>query len=162
MKKIVSLLVFFALLIWTWTVIHNSPAVGFETHTAIQEKMAELIKQNLLSKRPQSQNLEFSRLWSENLDGNKVRVVFSYKFQELLNSKDQIDQAIDGQAILERLPSEDPSQDNWKMLEIKTTADNVAYRDGSTVSATDAENPGDASVTPTPSPSPTLTPAAHH
>lgn len=140
MKKILSLLVFLSLLVWTWNVIHSTEAVGFETHTAIQEKIAELIKENLQTKKPQSQNLIFTRLWTENLEGNKVRAVFSYRFQETLPSQDKTDQTIDGEAVLVRQPSDDPSIDNWKLIEMKATGDTVTYQEGSTVSAEETDS----------------------
>lgn len=149
MKKILSLVVFVALLVWTWNVIHMSPAIGFETHTAIQEKVMELITQTLKTKRPNAEQLDIIRLWTENLEDSKVKAVFTYKFQEKimgedpsatatnlegeLKKEDHTEQTIEGEAILLRQPSADPAVDNWKLLEVKTTGDSVIYRDGSTI-----------------------------
>ncbi|MBL7670787.1 MAG: hypothetical protein JNM39_09890 [Bdellovibrionaceae bacterium] len=156
MKKILSLIVFFTLLVWTWNVIHTTPAVGFETHTAIQEKILEMLTSTLQAKRPQAQQIEVVRLWTESLDDNKIRAVFSYNFQDKIGdgaptstptqtpapapdqtpiqmTEQMTEQTIDGEAILQRLASDDPSLDNWKLLEVKTTGDTVIFRDGSTI-----------------------------
>lgn len=156
MKKILSLIVFFTLLVWTWNVIHTTPAVGFETHTAIQEKILEMLTSTLQAKRPQAQQIEVVRLWTESLDDNKIRAVFSYKFQDKIGdgaptstpaqtpapapdqtpiqmTEQTTEQTINGEAILQRLASDDPSLDNWKLLEVKTTGDTVIFRDGSTI-----------------------------
>ena len=133
MKKILSMIVFFALMVWTWNVIHSSQAIGFETHTAIQEKMAEMIKQTLLAKKPNSDQLEFTRMWTENLEANKVRVVFSYKFHDKNEAQEQTLQTIEGEAMLLRQSSENPAIDSWKLLSVKTTADSVIYQEGSVV-----------------------------
>lgn len=150
MKKILSLIVFFALLIWTWNVIHTTSAIGFETHTAIQEKIIEMLSSTLQVKRPQAKDIEVVRLWTENLDENKIRAVFTYKFQDKIADLEQspaqvtnqttnqtteqtTEQTIDGEAILQRQNSDDPSLDNWKLLEVKTTGDTVIFREGSTV-----------------------------
>lgn len=154
MKKIVSLMVFLALLIWTWNVIHSSDAIGFETHAAIQDKIADLIKQNLLAKKPESKNLEFTQLWTENIEGNKVRAHYTYRFQEKLASQDQTEQSIKGEAVLVRQNSEDPAVDTWKLLEVKTTSDEVMYNGGSTVSANENDS---VESNPEASPIPSLT-----
>lgn len=128
MKKILSLFVFIALMIWTWNIIHSTASVGFETHNAIQLQMAELIENTLKQKKPEMTELIFTKLWTENLDAQKVRAVFAYRFKEQTDERE-----IAGEALLTRQPSDDPSVDNWKLLEVKTTGDAISYQDGSSV-----------------------------
>jgi len=40
MMKILSLIVFVILLSWTWHVVHSSAPIEFETHSDIQQKIA--------------------------------------------------------------------------------------------------------------------------
>lgn len=134
MKKITSIVVFLALLIWTWNVVHSSAAVGFETHTAIQEKLAALIEQTLISKKPNVENLKVTRVWTENIDTQKVLAHFTYQFSEKIPSGVQTEQAIEGEAVLSRENSENPAQDSWKLLSVKTTNDSVVYTEGSEIS----------------------------
>lgn len=174
MKKIVSLIVFVAALVWTWNVIHTSEAVGFETHSGIQLKLAELIKNTLASKKPNAKDLAITRLWTESLGENKVRAVFAYKFVDTSESGEALEQVIEGEAVLYREPSEDESVDKWTLQSVKTTNDIVVFTEGSTITPgeTEVEEESDATVegtvapaittpaaTPAVTPAPTATPA---
>lgn len=147
MKKIVSLVVFIAALAWTWNVIHSSQAVGFETHSGIQVKLAELITQTLAAKKPHAKDLSITRLWTEALNDNKVRAVFAYKFIDTSEEGESLEQVIEGEAVLYRSPSEDASIDGWTLQSVKTTNDIVVFTEGSTITpgpdaeATPAETP---------------------
>jgi hypothetical protein len=112
MKKIVSLVVFTAALIWTWNLIHSSTAIGFETHSGIQEKLAILITETLKSKKPNAEEVKITRLWTETMDDHKVRAVFAYSFIESENNE-RVEQNVEGEAVLHREPSEDSEQDRW-------------------------------------------------
>ena len=151
MKKIVSLVVFIAALIWTWNVIHTSQAVGFETHSGIQVKLAELIENTLATKKPHAKDLSITRLWTESLGDNKVRAVFAYKFIDKSEGGEALEQVIEGEAILHREPSESADVDKWTLQSVKTTNDIVVFTEGSTIT------PGEA--TPEQAPKPTATPA---
>lgn len=134
MKKIFSLVVFIAALIWTWNVINTSQAVGFETHSGIQMKLAELIQNTLTTKKPNAKDLSITRLWTEALSDNKVRAVFAYKFIEKSETGESLEQMIEGEAILHREPSQEAGVDNWSLQSVKTTNDLVVFTEGSTIS----------------------------
>lgn len=133
MKKIISLVVFIAALVWTWNAIHTSQAVGFETHSSIQLKLAELIQNTLSVKKPTAKDLAITRLWTETLNDNKVRAVFAYKFVDISEDGEALEQVIEGEAILHREPSENPNVDNWTLQSVKTTNDLVVFTEGSTI-----------------------------
>jgi hypothetical protein len=133
MKRIFSLVVFIAALIWTWNVIHTSEAIGFETHSGIQTQLASLIQNTLSVKKPNAKDLVITRLWTESLGDNKVRAVFSFKFSEPVIEKETLEQVIEGEAILYRKPSEDPQVDQWELQSVKTTNDIVVFSEGSTI-----------------------------
>ncbi|XGC80575.1 hypothetical protein ACES2L_14695 [Bdellovibrio bacteriovorus] len=163
MKKIVSLIVFVAALVWTWNVIHTSEAVGFETHSGIQVKLAELIGNTLVTKKPNAKDLTIMRLWTETLSDNKVRATFAYKFVEPTEDGEELEQVIEGEAVLYREPSEDSDVDKWTLQSVKTTNDIVVFTEGSTI--TPGEEPEEAATettgeTPAATPAPTATPAA--
>lgn len=140
MKKILSLFVFTAALVWSWNVIHTSAAVGFETHSAIQQKFAELIQNTIKSKKPEASNVEIIKLWTENMGDRKVKALFSYKFSmpATENNKGAFDTIIDGEAVLYRDLSEDPTVDKWTLQSLKTTGDSVNYIDGSLITPDNA------------------------
>lgn len=133
MKKIVSLVVFIAALVWTWNVVHTQDAIGFETHSGIQMKLADLIKDTLTAKKPHAKDLSIQRLWTEAMSENKVRAVFSYKFTDTSDSGEALEQVIEGEAVLHREPSEDSKVDKWTLQSVKTTNDFVTFTEGSTI-----------------------------
>lgn len=157
MKKIISLVVFIASLVWTWNVIHTSQAVGFETHSGIQVKLAELIKNTLATKKPNAKDLSITRLWTETLGENKVRAVFSYKFTEISEQGEALEQVIEGEAVLHREPSENSDLDKWTLQSVKTTNDIVVFTEGSTVTP-GAEAPAEVPAESTPESPATTTP----
>jgi len=152
MKKIVSLVIFTAALFWTWNVIHSSAAIGFETHSGIQEKLAVLIKQTVLTKKPTSKNFKITRLWTESVSENKVRAVFAYSFSDSMEA-DNTEQTVEGEAILFREPEDESGQDKWTLQSVRTTNDVVTFSEGLVVTP-------DAAPEATPEATPSATPAA--
>ncbi|MFS4459219.1 hypothetical protein [Bdellovibrio sp. HCB2-146] len=162
MKKIVSLVVFIVALAWTWNVIHSSEAIGFETHSGIQTKLAELIQQTLSAKKPHAKDLSIMRLWTESMGENKVRAIFAYKFTDTSETGEALEQIIEGEAVLHREPSETPNVDKWTLQSVKTTNDMVVFSEGSTITPGEAAPESEASPAPTATatPAPTASPAA--
>ena len=134
MKRILSLVIFIAALVWTWNIIHTAPAIGFETHSGIQVKLSELIAATLSAKKPNAKDLTIMRLWTESLDNNKVRAVFAYKFNEASSEGEILEQMIEGEAVLHREPSEAAGVDQWVLQSVKTTNDIVVFTEGSVIS----------------------------
>jgi hypothetical protein len=162
MKKIVSLVIFTAALAWSWNLIHSSQAIGFETHSGIQEKLAILIKQTVLAKRPNARNFKISRLWTESLSDTKVRAVFAYSFSETSEDGQNTDQSVEGEAILFREPKDESKMDKWKLQSVKTTNDAVSFTDGVVVTPS---NPAEEGTIVDPDPgltAPVATPSDSH
>lgn len=158
MKKIVSLVVFIVALAWTWNVIHSSPAVGFETHSGIQVKLAELIKNTLAVKKPNAKDLSIMRLWTEAQGDNKVRAVFAYKFIDTSEEGEALEQVIEGEAVLHREPSDEANVDKWILQSVRTTNDIVVFTEGSTITPGATETEAEGAATPEATPAPTATP----
>jgi len=153
MKKIVSLVIFTAALFWTWNVIHSSSAIGFETHSGIQEKLAILIKQTVLTKKPTAKNFHITRLWTEALSENKVRAVFAYQFNDSLEA-DKTEQTVEGEAILFREPEDESGQDRWTLQSVRTTSDTVTFAEGLVVTPGSGPESSEAAPTETPAAEP--------
>lgn len=134
MKKILSLLIFAVTLIWTWSLIHSSTNVGFETHSGIQQRLTEMIEASLKKARPEAQDLEIFKLWTETLSNNKVRAVFAYKFSDKAENGEMVGQTVAGEAILYREPSDVENEDLWILQSVKTTNDNLVFAEGSLIS----------------------------
>lgn len=146
MKKILSLVVFTVALVWSWSVIHSASAIGIETHSGIQDRLATLIQQTVQQKKPAAQDIQVVRLWTETLDENKVRAVFAYRFTEMFDGGEKSEQTVEGEAILHREPSEDSRIDRWVLQNVRTTNDIVTFDQGAVVTPARA---ADETVDPT-------------
>lgn len=82
MTKIFSAVFFAILLIGTWSVIQNRPAVTYQTHSDMQATMVQLITTQLRKEKPEMRDFQILDLKSENLSDNAVRVSFKYQFEE--------------------------------------------------------------------------------
>lgn len=137
MQKIISLVVFIFALSWTWNVIHSSSAVGFETHSGIQEKLSEIIIATVQNKKPLAQNIQIDRLWTETINDNKVKAIFRYSFFEKNESGESLNQSIEGEVILHREPSEtvvdQMPTEKWVLQSVKTTQDTVEFSEGTVI-----------------------------
>lgn len=143
MKKIASFIIFTIALIWTWDIIHSSSAIGFETHSGIQEKLAVLIKQTVMTKKPEAKDFKITRLWTEAVNDNKVRAVFAYEFSEPSEGKEMTAQSVEGEAILFREPQDETNLDKWTLQSVKTTSDSVIFSEGLVVTpGADDDIPG--------------------
>lgn len=133
MKKIVSPLVLAALLIWTWHVVHTPSAIGFETHSGVQLKLAELIGKTLQKKKPDADNLRIVKIWTSPMSENKIKAIFSYSFTEKAEKDGGAEKIIEGEAVLHREPSEDPTLDKWVLQSVHTELESLNFMDGSVV-----------------------------
>ena len=154
MKKIVSVVVFVAAMIWTWNLFHsNSSTVAFQTHADIQGKLATLIQESLLAKKPSASDFQIVRLWTETLSQNKVRAVFAYKFNDKTEDGEMTEQTLEGEAVLHREPSTFKEEDHWVVQSVKTTNDMVNFTEGSAISPNmelPAETPSEPATTTPP------------
>ena len=144
MMKILSLIVFIVLLSWTWHIVHSSSPVDFETHSDIQSKMKELIEATIKSKKPDTKSVEIVKIWTQDLGDRKVKASFSYKFIETNAQNESTERLIDGEAILFRDISDNPSLDQWTLKSLTTKGDSISFNEGSVISSdnqTPDENP---------------------
>lgn len=133
MKKIISPLVLAATLLWTWHVVHSQSAIGFETHSGVQLKLAELIGNTLQAKKPEALDLKIVKIWTAPLSDNKIQAIFAYKFTEKTEENDTAEKIIQGEAILYREPSEDPTLDKWVLQSVRTQLESLNFTEGSVV-----------------------------
>lgn len=133
MKKIVSPIVLAVLLVWTWHTIHAPAAIGFETHSGIQLKLMELIESTLQTKKPDAKDLEVIKIWTSSLGDNKVQANFAYRFTEPSADGGSAKKTIQGEAILHREPSEDPTIDKWILQSVKTQMEALNFVEGTEI-----------------------------
>ena len=138
MKKLLSFVIFSALLVWTWNIVHSTSSVAFETHSGIQEKLTELIKSSILLKKPAATDFVMKKIWSETVSRNKVRAVFSYGYKEPQEGKEMIEQTIDGEAMLYKEAADIAANSNdekWILQSVKTTNDVVVFSEGEVINS---------------------------
>lgn len=165
MQKILSLIIFIILLAGTWALVHSTDSVSFETHSGIQTKLADLITQNLRTKKPNAKDLQIVKLWTEAMGDNKVRAVFAYKF---IDGAGEVaaEQMVEGEAILHREPAEDPATDKWALQNVKTTNDSVNFTEGVLITpheteSSEVEEAGTAKPSELSKPAPSVAPTSH-
>lgn len=144
MMKILSLIVFVILLTWTWHVVHSSSPIDFETHSDIQSKMKELIESTIKSRKPDTKSVEIIKIWTRDIGDRKIQADFTYRFIETTSQNESTERVIDGQAVLFRDVSDNPSIDQWTVQSLVTKGDSISFNEGSTVSPgnqTPDENP---------------------
>ena len=156
MKKLFSFVIFAALLIWTWKVVHRESNLGFETHAGIQAQLEQIIQAAVMAKRPSATDFKMQKLWTEPMASNKVKAHFSYSFQESDSLQSPVEQTIEGEAVLYReAPQASTSNDDgsitdrWILQSVKTTRDSVVFSEGTLL---------DSATTPATSPDGTATP----
>jgi hypothetical protein len=133
MNKIISPIVIAILLVWSWFNIHSPASVGFETHSGIQLKLMELIQSTLQAKKPEAKDLEIVKVWTSALGDNKVKANFAYRFTEPSEEGETARKTIEGEAILYREPTEDPTVDKWVIQSVKSQLEALNYSEGSVI-----------------------------
>lgn len=137
MKKIISLVVFLILLTWTWSMIHSDPTVSFETHSIIQQKLAEIIQLSVQKHRPQAKEFNLVRLWTETLTPDKISAHFTYRFKEG-DAENASQETISGEALLKKTTTAEQAQENWKVEQVQTSTNQIVFQEGESI---DSETP---------------------
>ncbi len=133
--KYVSLVIFAVALAWTWSIVHNTSSITFETHSGIQERMAEFIVETVKAKRPSASEILIEKVWTEAVSNNKVKAFFVYSFKDNSESGPVTSQ-IRGEGILERQPKTDDAEDandHWKLTKVQTSSDSIEFADATIV-----------------------------
>jgi hypothetical protein len=134
MMKYISIVVFGAFLVWTWSVVHNAPDLSFETHSGIQERLADLIVDTVKSKKPQASDVVIEKIWTEQEDKNKVKAFFIYSFKDQ-TEEGTITSRIEGNGWLERQPNDGTEKDLWKLTKVQTNNDSIQFDEAMVITA---------------------------
>lgn len=118
MTKIFSAVFFAILLVGTWALVKNRPAVSYQTHTDMQATLVRVITTQLAKEKPNARNFVIQELKSENLTDNAVRVIFRYEFEEpdVNGTYAKVQRA--GKAELMRAAAQEPgAPEVWQLRE---------------------------------------------
>lgn len=168
MTKIFSAVFFAILLVGTWVVVHNRPAVTHQTHADMQATLLQIVTTQLSKEKPNARNFAIHELKSESLSDNAVRVKFRYEFEEpdINGTYAKIQRA--GQVELMRAASQEPgAPEAWQMREGQVmTSETLIIQDEQRVIPGDGQEPADVptagagTATPTPADASTGAPTA--
>lgn len=147
--KYASLIIFAVALAWTWNIVHNTSSISFETHSGIQERLAEFITETVKAKRPTVSEVLIEKVWTEAIANNKVKAFFVYSFKDNSESGPVASQ-IHGEGILQRQPKTDESDanDHWTLTEIRTNSDMIEFADATIVTGSPNGSPDLPTETP--------------
>lgn len=133
MIKLLSFVLFLAAFVWTWFLFNSQSKINLATHAGIQSKFALLIEESIKTAKPNSSNFSVINIYTEKLDDNQISVHFSYKYTDLLDDKEEVQQTLSGEAILHRGLSENPNDDKWVIKSINTNNSSIEFQQGLTI-----------------------------
>lgn len=127
-------------LAWTWNLVHNESPVSFETHSGIQEKLAVLISETIKAKRPAATDILIEKVWTEALNGERVKAFFVYSFKDQSEESGVISTQIQGEGLLERQADDGSGNDRWVLTKVQTTNDAIQFDEATIVTGSPTES----------------------
>ena len=130
MMKYLSVLVFALVLTWTWFVVNSEASISLETHVGIQNKLGNLIRDSILTKKPQASNITILDLWTEPVkDGDitQIRAHFAYRFEEPGEAQGKITSELSGEALMEPSPDDGSGLEKWVVKQFVSTSDSISF-----------------------------------
>jgi hypothetical protein len=138
--KYISLILFTVALVWTWNLVHKEPAISFETHSGIQEKLAVLISETIKAKRPTATEVLIEKIWTEVLSPGKVKAFFVYSFKEP-TQEGMTNSQIKGEGFLERQDDDGSGNDRWVLTKVKTSSDSIQFEEATIITGSKSGAP---------------------
>lgn len=147
MSKILSLIGFTILLVWSWNSVQSaSKSTHLSTHSQIQSKLSEIIKQTLQTKKPNAQNITILKIWTAYENQHKIKANFTYKYNEITEASESAEQVVSGEAFLYNEPSEDKTTEKWILQSVRTLNEAITFTEGVVISP-DTEVPAELNTT---------------
>jgi hypothetical protein len=150
--KYISLILFVVALSWTWHLVHSDSPVSFETHSGIQEKLANLIVDTIKSKRANASDIVIQKIWTEVVSSEKVKAFFVYSFKDNSESG-PVTSEIKGEGLLEHQGEDAEGNDRWVLTKVQTSSDAIQFDDATIITGspngTAEVNPEAAPAAPT-------------
>lgn len=147
MSKFLSLVLFLAALISSWSLFHSHDIISQATHARIQNRFVVLIAETLKQHRPNSTDLKIVSLYTQKIDDNQIRAHFSYIFKDQLEGKEPVTQSVEGDAYLYRGLSENPADEKWIAKNIKTNSNSIEFQQELVVTPAKEDDPKSAPTT---------------
>lgn len=139
--KYFSVIIFAALMSWTWVVINSESLIPLETHAGIQSKVGSLIEETIRAKKPQATEIAIDGVWTEmveNSHGKKIKAHFSYRFKEPTESGGITESVLKGDGLLEKQNDDESGMEKWSLSEVKTTGDAIIFHEAIMITTGDS------------------------
>lgn len=132
--KYLSLLFLVICMSWSWAISHSPAPVAETTHVGIQNDLKRLISEYIKENAPEAQGLRFEQFWTQTLNKNQVKAVFSYSFQQGEEGDPRTARiGIEGYALLNR--GDDPSgeYDVWSLDSLFVENNRIEFKEGTSI-----------------------------
>ena len=139
--KIISVLVFAAALIGTWSLVHGPRLVAQSVHIGIQNDLKNIISDYVQKNLPESKNLRFEKFWTETVSKSKVKAYFVYSFDDTTENGEPATVEIEGSAILNKI-DETPETVTWSFDELQILDNKVMFSEPIKITAGTGELEG--------------------
>lgn len=156
--KYISLVLFVVALGWTWHLVHSESPVSFETHSGIQEKLAQLITDTIKAKRTGASDIVVQKIWTEVINKEKVKAFFVYSFKDSSESG-VVSSEIRGEGLLEHQGLDEAGNDRWVLSKVQTSSDAIQFEDAMIITGFSQDEPAAAEATPAATPAAPEAPA---
>jgi hypothetical protein len=136
--KFISALFFIALLILSWNLVHRPPALSFETHAGIQERLAGWLEENYKKQFPELQNFRILQIRTRTINADQVeaQIRTEYELPDETGTPSRHQNEL--RLKLERVVDQERSLlERWKVSAIKTLKEAIEFSDGMIVTPRD-------------------------
>ncbi len=139
--RYLSLIVIVFFMWWSWSATKNPNLIPEDTHVGIQEDLKRVITEYVKDNLPNVKEVKFNKFWTQTLEENRVKAVFSYTFDDdgtdqtgaTATSKSAATVGVAGYAILNHSKQENSEYDVWSLDELNVENNHIIFKDGSAV-----------------------------
>jgi len=127
--KYLSLLAFFFVMQWSWSLIHEPSNISEHVHMGIQDDLKSIIAEYIQKNLPNSKDLRFERFWTESLKKSQVKATFIYSFEDRAEEVGPVRVKIEGYAILNRGLATNEEYDYWNFDELYILNNHINFKE---------------------------------
>lgn len=150
--RYLSLIAIVFLMWWSWTATKTPNLIPEDTHVGIQEDLKRVITDYVKDNLPNVKEVKFNKFWTQTLQENRVKAVFSYTFEDdgtgpavenqegntAQEKKPAATVGVAGYAILNHSKQDNTEYDVWSLDELNVENNHIVFKDGSAIQANPA------------------------
>ncbi|MGE4131558.1 MAG: hypothetical protein AB7F86_07950 [Bdellovibrionales bacterium] len=139
--KIISVALFVAALIGSWSLTHSQRPVSESVHVGIQNDLKNIIAEYIEKNAEQSENLRFEKFWTETINKSRVKAYFLYSYDDHDENGEPATIEVEGWAILNKV-DETPETVTWSFDQLNILNNQVTFSDPIKITAGTGELEG--------------------